>query len=56
MPATEKYYLQQTEYGKWILSFDSDTNPEYWVMDKEHAEKLVRKIRELAALFSEKGF
>ena len=56
MPATEKYYLQQTEYGKWALIFESETDPKYWLMDDGQIKDFARRIREVEALLTERGF
>ena len=52
---TEKFDLQQDDYGRWVLTFTSD-EPDYWIMTKEQLIKLAGRTRKLAKLFDEKGF
>lgn len=52
---TEKFDLQQDDYGRWVLTFTSD-EPDYWIMTKEQLIKLAGRTRKLAKLFEEKGF
>ena len=52
---TEKFDLQQDDYGRWVLTFTSD-EPDYWIMNKEQLIKLADRARKLVKLFEEKGF
>lgn len=54
--ASGKYSLEKTDYGKWALIFESETDPEYWLMDDGQIKDFARRVREVEALLTEGGF